>query len=169
MTLRWRGGREAMYAIRVDSERQALLINLSGRVTTSEAQRAVMQAFALAEAVNLQAVCCDGTALERGPGGSLAVSALIALSYHEPMRIAFIGGAYHAGALRRLIRFSGIRGGMKVFRTTMDAEGWLYPVMAPVEQRISLTEKLHLQQSMQSAPKRVRRAEPGRQHTSPAA
>lgn len=158
-----------MYAIRVDSERQALLINLSGRVTTSEAQRAVTQAFALAEAVNLQAVCCDVTALERGPGGSLAVSALIALRYKDPMRIALVGRAYHAGALRRLIRFSGIRGGMKVFHTTMAAEGWLHPAMAPAEQRISLTEKLHLQQSMQTAPKRVRTAETARQHTSPAA
>lgn len=158
-----------MYAIRVDSERQALLINLSGRVTTSEAQRAVIQAFALAEAVNLQVVYCDATELERGPGSSLPVSALIALRYQEPMRIAFIGGPYHAAALRRLIRFSGIRGGMKVFRTTMDAEGWLHPLMAHAERRISLTEQLHLQQSMQPVPKRVRRGEPARQHTSPAA
>jgi hypothetical protein len=158
-----------MYAIRVDSERQALLINVSGRITTSEAQRAVTQAFALAEAVKLQAVCCDVTELEQGPGGSLTVAALIALSYQEPMRIAFIGTAYHARALRRLILFSGIRGGIKVFGTTMAAEGWLLPVMAAAEQRLSLTENLHLRQSMQPASKRARTVEKTRQHTSPAA
>lgn len=116
-----------MYAIRVDSERQALLVSVSGRLTTAEAQRAVLQTCALAEAVRLNAVCCDVTELERGPGNILPVAALIALRFRPEMRVSFVGQAYHARALRRLISFTGIRGALRVFGTTMAAESWLLP------------------------------------------
>ncbi len=136
-----------MYTIRVDSERSALLVRASGRLTTSEAQRAVTQAFTLADAVNLHAVCCDMTEVERGPGNWMAIASLIRLHFQPPMRVAFVGTAYHARALQRLVRFSGVRRGIRVFGTTMAAEAWLTPVMSQGHQRLSLTEDLHLRNS----------------------
>jgi hypothetical protein len=133
-----------MYTLRVDSERQALLISMSGRLTTSETLRAVSQAFTLAEAVGIQAVCCDVTAVEKGPGGSLVIAATIAIRYAAPIRIAFVGSPAQSLAIRRIIRFSGIRGGLRFFGTTIGAEAWLAPVMSLGKQRLSLTEQLHL-------------------------
>lgn len=137
-----------MYTLRVDSERQALLITMSGRLTSSETLRAVSQAATLAEAVRIQAVCCDVTAVEKGPGGSLVVAAMIAIRYAAPMRIAFVGSPAHSQAIRRLIRFSGVRGGVRFFGTTMGAEAWLTPVMSPRQQRLSLTEQMHLRDTL---------------------
>ena len=149
-----------MYTIRVDSERQALLVHVSGRLTTSEAQRAVTQAFSLAQAVNLQAVCCDVTDLEQGPGNWISIAGLIRLQFQPPMRIAFVGTAYHARGLQRLVRFSGVRRGIRIFATTMAAEAWLTPVMSPSQQRLSLTEQLHLHHEGQAGTKRERSATP---------
>jgi hypothetical protein len=141
-----------MYTLRVDSERQALLIAMSGRLTTSETLRAVSQAFTLAEAVNINAVSCDLTAVEKGPGGTLVVAATMALRFAAPMRIAFIGTPAHSQAVRRLIRFSGVRGGLRFFGTTMGAEAWLTPVMSPSQQRLSLTEQMHLRETAAPGP-----------------
>jgi hypothetical protein len=120
------------------------MVHVSERLTTSEAQRAVTEAFSLAEAVNLRAVCCDVTELEQGPGNWISIAAFIRLSFQPPMRIAFIGTAYHARALQRLVRFSGVRRGIRIFGTTMAAEAWLTPMMRPGNQRLSLTEQRHL-------------------------
>ncbi|MEO9255575.1 MAG: hypothetical protein ABI305_08555 [Tepidiformaceae bacterium] len=134
----------------MDSERQALLVAMSGRLTSSETLRAVSQAATLAEAVGIQAVCCDVTDVENGPGGSLVVAAMIAIRYAAPMRIAFVGSPVHSQAIRRLIRFSGVRGALRFFGTTMGAEAWLTPVMSPSQQRLSLTEKMHLRDTLQA-------------------
>jgi hypothetical protein len=151
-----------MYAIRVDSERQALLVSLSGRLTSAEAQRAVMQSASLAEAADLLAISVDVTELEQGPGNFMSIAALIGLHFKQPMRVAFVGGAYHARALQRLVRFSGVRRGIRIFGTTMAAEAWLTPVMAPGTQRLSLTEQLHLGgvDSQATTPPRGRAATP---------
>lgn len=141
-----------MYAIRVDSERQALLVSVSGRLTTDEAQRAVVQAFALAEAVRINAVCCDVTELERGPGSSLPIAALIALRFRPEMRVSFVAGAYQARALRRLISFTGIRGALRVFGTTMAAERWLLPDAQPAAELPSASEHRRLRKSRVVAP-----------------
>lgn len=137
-----------MYAIRVDSERHVLLISVGQRLNTEETLRAISQAFTLADAVGIRAICCDVSALERGPGGALAVAAALACRYEPPMRIAVIGGPWQARSARRLIRFSGIRGGMRFFVETMSAERWLAPAMIRRRLRLSLTEERHLREAM---------------------
>lgn len=137
-----------MYAIRVDSERHVLLITVGARLTTAEALRAASQAFSLADAVGIRAVCCNISALERGPGGSLVVAATIAARFAPPMRIALVGGPWQARSARRLIRFSGIQRGMRFFTETMDAEVWLVPAMTHSRPRLSLTERHHLQEAL---------------------
>ncbi|MGE5594497.1 MAG: hypothetical protein ACM3S1_00520, partial [Hyphomicrobiales bacterium] len=106
-----------MYAIRVDDQRKLLRLELSGRVTTDEALRAVSQAYALAEAGAILGVLCDLTPLDRGPAGLLLVAAAVAAGYREGMRLAFVGGEHQARAAERVVRFSGLREGAGCFDT----------------------------------------------------
>jgi hypothetical protein len=158
-----------MYAIRVDSERQALLVSVSGRLTTEEAQRGVIQAFALAEAVRINSVCCDVTELERGPGSILPIAALIALRFRPEMRVSFVAGAYHARALRRLISFTGIRGALRVFGSTMAAEGWLLPGAEAAVESTSAREHRRLRESRVVPPTGGAVAAAGKRTVHPAA
>ncbi|MCC7365422.1 MAG: hypothetical protein IT303_13735 [Dehalococcoidia bacterium] len=131
-----------MYAIRVDESRKLLRVELSGRLTTDEALRAVSQSITLAEASNIRAVVCDLSQLYRGPGGLLLVSAAIAAGFRPGMRLALVGRKAHLRAAARVLRFSGLRQGTATFEAPDEAERWLGPAMRPPA-RISQTELRH--------------------------
>lgn len=121
-----------MYAIRVDDERKLLRVELSGRVTTDEALRAVSQAYTLAEAGGIRAMLCDLGALRRGPGSLLVVAAALAGGYSDGLRVALVGARDRSRMLERLVRFSGIGAGIGAFSTIEDAGAWLRPVLREV-------------------------------------
>ena len=114
-----------MYAIRVETSTQRLVVTLSERLSTEEALRAVSQTFALAEAGNLTTIWCDLQSLERGPANLVVVAAALSARYQEGMRIAFIARAEQVRLLQRLVRFSGIRQGVNGFLEAAQAEAWL--------------------------------------------
>lgn len=131
-----------MYAIRVDDERKLLRVELSSRVTTDEALRAVSQAYTLAEAGGIRAVLCDLSALRRGPGSLIVVAAALAGGYREGLRVALVGARDRSRMLDRLVRFSGIGPGIDAFATIEDAGAWLRPVLREVRPtRRSLREE----------------------------
>jgi hypothetical protein len=114
-----------MYTIRVDSAQQMLRIEMSGRVTTGEALRALSQAMALADASRISAASCDISEVERGPGGMLMLAAVFSSRYRSPMRVAFIGEPGQARTAQRFINFTGHSYSMGFFTPSENAGEWL--------------------------------------------
>ena len=135
-----------MYAIRVDASRHILNIELSGRLTTAEALRAVSQAFALAEASSLRGAICDTRELRRGPGGLLLVAAAIAFGTQPGMRIAFLSRAPQEALLERLIRYSGSPTGLQVVETLAEADAYVEPVFRRNGPHFGSTELRHAEE-----------------------
>ena len=132
-----------MYAIRVDATRHVLSIEVSGRLATAEALRAVSQAFALAEASGIRAAICDARGLGRGPGGMLMVAATIAICYQAGMRIALVGAPEQQRVGERLISFSGIGDGFRFCESMGEAEAWVEPTAQRVGPMATSTELRH--------------------------
>ena len=135
-----------MYAIRVDATRHLLNIDLSGRVTTPEALRAVSQAFALAEASALVAVVCDARKVRRGPGGLLAVAATISLRLPPGMRIALLGMPEQERFVERLISYTGSATGLQFMESETEAASYLEPVLRNRSVSIRSTELRHAEE-----------------------
>ncbi|MBI2767481.1 MAG: hypothetical protein HYX53_16420 [Chloroflexi bacterium] len=153
-----------MYSIRVDSVRNLLVVELTGRVTTAEALRAVSQGFTLAEAGSIWAISCDLTAVRRGPGGMLVVAAAVASRLREGMQVALIGGRQRAFA-ERLMRFSGAPDALHAFDDAAAAQAWLTPLLRKPP-RISETERRHASTIVGPA---AAATQPRRRATDPAA
>ncbi len=134
-----------MYAIRVDTSHGLLQIELSGRLVTSEALRAMSQAFAIAEAGSLTTAICDVRNLHRGPAGSMVVAAALAVRFQPRLRLAFVAHESQTRFLGRVLRFSGIREGIRVFGQRDVAETWLLPSVRAAR-RTSSTERRHAEQ-----------------------
>lgn len=132
-----------MYTMRVDPARQLLTVEMRGRLSTEEALRAVSQGFTLAEASRINGILCDVNGLVRGPGGLLIVAAALAARFHPTTRMAVVGNSAQLNVTRRLIRFSGVRNGLRTFDSTAEAEGWLAPVLARPQRRLSGTALRH--------------------------
>lgn len=115
----------AVYTIVSERGRARITIELSGRVTTAEALRAVSQAAAMARADDLDRFLCDLRGVERGPGGLIEVAAAMAVHYRPGMRIAFVTGDRQGAIVRRLIRLAGSPTGMHVAGTRQSATRWL--------------------------------------------
>jgi len=113
-----------MYVLRDDAATQTLRIELSGRVSTAEATRAVSQALALAGAGGRTRAVCDLTGVRLGPEELEAVAAVLKC-HASVLRMAFVGrgpqltAAIRFAELASLERFSG------VFTTIADADAWL--------------------------------------------
>lgn len=130
-----------MYSIR--AQRGELLdTELSGRLTTAEALRAVSQSFALAEADGIWRAVCDVRAVERGPGNLLLVAASFASRYQEGMRVALVSRPEQLALVRRFARYTGSRAGVAAFLTPEAAANWLDS--EDVAPRLSSTEQRHL-------------------------
>lgn len=114
-----------MYTIRVDSAQQILRIEMSGRVTTGEALRALSQAMALVDASRLASVSCDVSEVTRGPGGLLMLAAVFSSRYRYPTRVAFVGAAAQVRFVQRFINFTGHAYAMGFFTPVENADGWL--------------------------------------------
>ena len=114
-----------MYGIRDDKNAGLLLLELSGRVPTAEAARAVSQAFALAEAGQRTRLLCDLREVSLGPDEPGVVAALIAARSSANLRIAFVGNAEQLRQAGKLAQISGIAGQAGVFSRVADAEAWL--------------------------------------------
>lgn len=134
-----------MYAIRVDTAHGLLQIELSGRLVTSEALRAMSQAFAIAEAGSLTTAICDIRNLHRGPAGSMVVAAALAVRFQPRFRLAFVAHESQIRFLGRVLRFSGIRQGIRVFERSDVAETWLLPAVHAARRSRS-TERRHAEQ-----------------------
>jgi len=120
-----------MYTIQVDAGRKRLAVVLSEHVDTDEALRALSQALTLSEADGISAVTCDVTAVRRGPGSLIHIAAGLALGYREGMRIALISGSDQHTTATRLMRYSGLRDGVRVFASQAAADAWLGPAALP--------------------------------------
>ena len=114
-----------MYGIRDDTVTNLLYLELSGRVPTGEAARAVSQAFALAEAGQRTRLLCDLRGVTLGPDEPGVVASLIASGSSPALRIAFVGNAEQLRQAGKLARLSGITGQSGVFSRVADAEAWL--------------------------------------------
>ncbi|MCE7927793.1 MAG: hypothetical protein HUU14_07155 [Dehalococcoidia bacterium] len=134
-----------MYTIRVDTAHGLLEIELSGRLVTSEALRAMSQAFAIAEAGTLTTTLCDVRELDRGPASSMVVAAALAVRFQPGSRLAFVARQPQLRFLQRVIRFSGIREGVLAFPAREEAETWLLPSMRAARRPRS-TERRHAEQ-----------------------
>lgn len=122
-----------MYTIRTDKARGVLVIELSERLQTEEAERAIEQAFALAQASDIDSVLCDIRALERGPAGLLGLAAVFSLRFIAGLRVAFVGVRGQAGMARRFARFSGHPEAVRYFNSDAAAETWLQPAAAAAQ------------------------------------
>lgn len=134
-----------MYAIRVDTTQGLLEIELTGRLVTAEALRAMSQAFTLAEAGSLRAALCDVRGLERGPAGTMVVAASLAVRFQPGLKLAFVAQDSQLRFLNRILRFSGIRQGVRAFTSDAEAEEWLLPAVRAVR-KPSSTEHRHAEQ-----------------------
>jgi hypothetical protein len=130
-----------MYTIR--AQHGGLLdTELSGRLTTTEALRAVSQSFALAEADGITRAVFDVRGVERGPGNLLLVAAAFASRYQRGMRVALVSRPEQFGLVQRFARYTGARAGVGAFVTPEAAADWLdSEAVAP---RLSSTELRHL-------------------------
>lgn len=137
-----------MYSIRVDPARPTMRIDLSGRLTTDEALRALSQAFALAEAGNIAIVFCDLRDLDRGPGNLLPLAAALNASYQAPLRIAFAGGSHQLPLARRFTKFTGLPGSVRCFATETEAIDWL--ATRRTSERLSSTERRHAEEMLRA-------------------
>jgi hypothetical protein len=118
-----------MYAIRVDAGQGLLRVEVSGRLVTAEALRAMSQAFTLAEASGLKSAFCDVRELDRGPAGTMVIAASLSVLFQPGTRIAFIARSEQLSFLARLVRFSGIRRGIRSFTSESEALVWLIPAV----------------------------------------
>lgn len=157
-----------MYTMRVDATTNLLSVECRGRLTTEEALRAVSQAFTLAEAGNIRGMLWDLSQLRRGPGSLLVVAATLSCRYQPSMRIAFAATGIKLDLARRLIRFSGLRSGLRAFESEREASRWLSPVLARPETRLSDTELRHARELVGSGIRQSRPA-PAREKAPPAA
>ncbi len=134
-----------MYTIRADSAQHLLRIEMSGRVTTGEALRALSQSMALADASGIPAVSCDLSEVERGPGGLLMLAAVFSSRYHHPMRVAFVGNPGQARMVQRFMNFTGRAHAMGFFTAAENPERWLAeaPVQRRPAPRLSATARRH--------------------------
>lgn len=114
-----------MYGIRDDQTTKLLYLQLSGRVHTAEAARAVSQAFALAEAGQRTRLLCDLREVSLGPDEPGVVASLISARSGTVMRFAFVGNADQLRQAAKLARVAGIAGQAGVFSRVADAEAWL--------------------------------------------
>ncbi len=114
-----------MYAIRVDSGQGLLRVEISGKLVTDEALRALSQAFTLAEASDLKAAFCDLRELGRGPAGTMLLAASLAVRFQTGFRIAFVARSEQLPFLARLVRASGIRRGVRSFTVESEGLAWL--------------------------------------------
>jgi hypothetical protein len=130
-----------MYSIRAQHGR-LLDVELSGRLTTTEALRAVSQSFALAEADGIRRAVCDVRDVERGPGNLLLVAAIFASRYQPGMRVAVISRPEQFGMVQRFTRYAGARAGVAAFVTPEAAADWLDS--DDVAPRLSSGELRHL-------------------------
>jgi hypothetical protein len=132
-----------MYSLREDGVRKLLLIELSERLTTEEALRAMSQAFMLTEASKIRGVRCDVTRITRGPGGLLMVAAALASRYRPALHIAFVADTAQLPFISRLIRFSGVRENLRAFESAAEADTWLAPALGQPQKRLSSTARRH--------------------------
>ncbi len=128
-------------------------MEVSGRLATTEALRAVSQAFALAEASGIRAAICDARELLRGPGGLLVVAAAVAVRYQRGMRLALVGSEYHQRIGERLINFSGIGIGFRFCESMEEADAWVEPTARRVGPMATSTELRHTEEMLGSAGK----------------
>jgi hypothetical protein len=135
-----------MYAIRVDASRHILNIDLSDRLTTAEALRAVSQAFALADASALPAAICDIRNLRRGPGGLLVVAAAISFRLQPGMRIALVGTAGQEPLVERVIRYTGLTTALQFVESPMEAEAFVEPLLRRGSALLGSTELRHAEE-----------------------
>ncbi len=133
-----------MYSLREDAASRLLLVELSDRLTTDEALRALSQAFMLTDASKIRGVRCDVTRITRGPGGLLMVAAALAARYRPALRIAFLAGAEQLPFVTRLIRSSGLRENLRAFESATEADAWLAAIAEP-RRRFSSTERRHVE------------------------
>lgn len=143
------GVEEAMFTIRADASQRMLRLDLSGRVVTREALRALSQAFSMAETSRITAIQCDVTEIERGPARLLMLAAVFSVRWHEPMRIAFVGRPVQAPFVRRFINFSGRSHAMGFFVPSELPQDWLLGGLPPPPARpprLSGTARRHARQ-----------------------
>lgn len=112
-----------MYTIRVTPEGR-LAAEVSGHLTTAEALRLISQGFALAEAGALTDLVVDVRGVERGPGQWLMLAAVVASRLEGPMRLAVVAGTRQEPVVRRILRYSGVRGRAAVFLSEDAALRW---------------------------------------------
>ncbi len=147
-----------MYTIRVESQLHLLRVELSGRVTTEEALRAINQSGTLAEAGGLAMVLCDMREARRGPGDLAVVAAALALRAPAGMRIALACEPGQMGIGKRLVRFAGIRRSLQVFDSVASAEAWLGTHDRSARPRITDTERRHAEAVLKPARPAAREA-----------
>lgn len=152
-----------MYAIRVDATRHILKIDLSGRVTTPEALRAVSHAFALAEASALTAVVCDIRKVRRGPGGLLPVAATISFRLSPGMRIALLGLPEQEPFVERIISYAGSAPGLQFLESETEAATFVEPILRKKSGSIGSTELRHAEEILAASKRKgLARSEPVR-------
>ncbi|MBI5949248.1 MAG: STAS/SEC14 domain-containing protein [Chloroflexi bacterium] len=147
-----------MYTIRVEASLHLLRVELSGRVTTEEALRAINQSAMLAEAGGLGMVLCDMRETRRGPGDLAVVAASLALRAPEGMRIALACEPAQVAIGKRLVRFSGLRRSLQVFDSVATAEAWLGALDRAARPRIAGTERRHAESVLTPAGASAREA-----------
>ena len=141
-----------MYSIRAQHG-ELLDTEFSGRLTTTEALRAVSQSFALAEADGIRRAMCDVRGVERGPGNLLLVAAAFASRYQRGMRVALVSRPEQFGLVQRFARYTGGRAGVGAFVTPEAAADWLDS--EDVAPRLSSTELRHLTDLARQWPRRA--------------
>ncbi len=136
-----------MYTIHVDSRRALLQVELSGRLTTGEALRALSQAMALAEATPVRGALVDLSEVDRGPGGLLMLAAVFSARYRPPLRVAFVGRPAQAPLVVRFINFTGRQLNLGFFGPADQPEEWVLEAPAlpgrPPRKRLSGTAERH--------------------------
>jgi len=132
-----------MYTITEDSGKGLLTMVLSGRVDTDEALRALSQALTLSETDAINAIVCDVTAVQRGPASLIRIAAGLALGYRPGMRVALVSGDSQRPTATRLMRFSGLRDGVRVFSSASDGQAWLGPAALPAALPVTVPDVMH--------------------------
>ncbi|GMV85964.1 MAG: hypothetical protein AMXMBFR80_18190 [Dehalococcoidia bacterium] len=130
-----------MYVIRVvDGAR--VEAEFSGHVRAEEALRAISQAFALAEAGNLERAICDLRGVERGPEGLAVAAAAAACRMGPNTRVALVIVPARQRLARWFARRAGGPGAIAAFHSMPGAAEWLE--MNRPRPRLSSTELRHL-------------------------
>lgn len=114
----------AMYVIRATPESTVIEARLSGVVDTSEALRAVSQAFALADAGGLARILVDIVELTAN-FDPVVVATSLAIRLESAVRIALICTEEHLPGAREFAKLARGGGNFGVFTRSEDAEAWL--------------------------------------------